>query len=66
VNAESLKQQVEITGQLEFLRFPYHQAIIRNELPLSIGGGIGQSRSFMLLLKKAHVGEVSVPSGPVF
>ncbi|MDH3603442.1 MAG: aspartate--ammonia ligase [Candidatus Tectomicrobia bacterium] len=64
VNAESLKQQLEITGQLDFLRFPYHQAITRNELPLSIGGGIGQSRTFMLLLKKAHLGEVSVSVWP--
>ncbi len=53
-----------ITGQLDFLKFPYHQAIIKNEIPLSIGGGIGQSRTFMLLLKKAHLGEVSVTVWP--
>ncbi len=64
VNAETLKQQLEIAGQLEFLKFPYHQGIINNELPLSIGGGIGQSRTFMLLLKKAHLGEVSVSVWP--
>jgi len=64
VNAESLKQQLEITEQLDFLKYPYHQALIRNELPLSIGGGIGQSRTFMLLLKKAHLGEVSVSVWP--
>ena len=64
VNAETLKKQLEITGQLDFLKFPYHQAIINNELPLSIGGGIGQSRTFMLLLKKAHIGEVSVTVWP--
>ena len=64
VNAESLKQQLEITGQLNFLNYPYHQAIIQNDLPLSIGGGIGQSRTFMLLLKKAHLGEVSVSVWP--
>lgn len=64
VNAETLKQQLEISGQLEFLKFPYHQGIINNELPLSIGGGIGQSRTFMLLLKKAHIGEVSVTVWP--
>ena len=64
VNAESLKKQLEISGQLDFLKFPYHQGIINDDLPLSIGGGIGQSRTFMLLLKKAHIGEVSVTVWP--
>lgn len=64
VNAETLKKQLEITGQLDFLKFPYHQAIINNEIPLSIGGGIGQSRTTMLLLRKAHLGEVSVTVWP--
>lgn len=64
VNAETLKQQLEITGQLDFLKFPYHKAIINDEIPLSIGGGIGQSRTFMLFLKKAHLGEVSVSVWP--
>ena len=64
VTAETLRKQLEMTGQLDFLRFPYHQAIIRNEIPLSIGGGIGQSRTQMLLLKKAHLGEVTVSVWP--
>ena len=64
VNAETLREQLKITGQLDFLELPYHQAIIDNELPLSIGGGIGQSRVIMLLLKKAHIGEVSVTVWP--
>jgi len=64
VNANTLKKQLEISGQLDFLKFPYHQAILNNEIPLSIGGGIGQSRTFMLLLKKAHLGEVSVTVWP--
>ena len=64
VNADTLKKQLEMTDQLDFLEFPYHQAIIKNEIPLSIGGGIGQSRTHMLLLKKAHLGEVSVPVWP--
>ncbi len=64
VNAETLRQQLEITKQLDFLKLPYHQAIINNELPLSIGGGIGQSRTVMLLLRKAHLGEVSVTVWP--
>ncbi|NIN52271.1 MAG: aspartate--ammonia ligase [Nitrososphaeria archaeon] len=64
VNAETLKKQLDITGQLDFLGFPYHQAIMNSEIPLSIGGGIGQSRIYMLLLKKAHLGEVSVTVWP--
>ena len=64
VNAETLKKQLEITGQLDFLKLPYHQGIINNELPLTIGGGIGQSRTYMQLLKKAHLGEVSVTVWP--
>ena len=64
VNAETLKQQLEITGQLDFLKLPYHQAVINDEVPLSIGGGIGQSRTVMLLLRKAHLGEVSVTVWP--
>jgi aspartate--ammonia ligase len=64
VNAETLKKQLELTNQLDFLNFPYHQAIINNEIPLSIGGGIGQSRTFMILLKKAHIGEVSATVWP--
>jgi aspartate--ammonia ligase len=64
VNPETLKQQLEMTGQLDFLKLPYHQAILNNEIPLSIGGGIGQSRTYMYLLKKAHLGEVSVTVWP--
>jgi aspartate--ammonia ligase len=64
VNVETLKKQLEITGQLDFLKLPYHQAIMNDEIPLSIGGGIGQSRTYMLLLKKAHLGEVSVTVWP--
>jgi aspartate--ammonia ligase len=64
VNAETLVKQLEMTGQLDFLKFPYHQGIINNTLPLSIGGGIGQSRTMMTLLRKAHLGEVSVTVWP--
>jgi len=64
VTKETLKKQLELTGQLDFLKLPYHQAILRDEIPLSIGGGIGQSRTCMLLLKKAHLGEVSVTVWP--
>jgi aspartate--ammonia ligase len=64
VNPGSLKMQLELTGQLDFLKFPYHQGIANGTLPLSIGGGIGQSRTYMLLLRKAHLGEVSVTVWP--
>lgn len=64
VNKETLIQQLEISRQMDFLQLPYHQAIINDEIPLSIGGGIGQSRVYMLLLKKAHIGEVSVTVWP--
>lgn len=64
VSAETLKKQLEITNQLDFLKLPYHQAIINNQIPLSIGGGIGQSRTYMQILKKAHLGEVSVTVWP--
>lgn len=64
VNAETLRRQLEMTGQLDFLKMPYHQGVINNDLPLSIGGGIGQSRVYMQLLRKAHLGEVSVTVWP--
>ncbi len=64
VNAETLKKQLEMTGQLDFLELPYHQAILNDQIPLSIGGGIGQSRTYMYLLRKAHLGEVSVTVWP--
>jgi aspartate--ammonia ligase len=64
VNAETLRKQLEMSNLLDNLKFPYHQGIINNVLPLSIGGGIGQSRTLMLLLRKAHLGEVSVTVWP--
>jgi aspartate--ammonia ligase len=64
VTKETLKQQLEITGQQHFLELPYHRAILNDRIPLSIGGGIGQSRTTMLLLRKAHLGEVSVTVWP--
>jgi aspartate--ammonia ligase len=64
VTAETLRRQLELTGQLDFLKLPYHQSILRDEIPMSIGGGIGQSRTAMLLLRKAHLGEVSVSVWP--
>jgi aspartate--ammonia ligase len=64
VDATSLKKQLEMSGQLDWVKLPYHRAIIDNEIPLSIGSGIGQGRTQMLLLKKAHLGEVTVTVWP--
>ena len=64
VDAESLRRQLELTGQLDWLDLPYHRGIVEGTIPLSIGGGIGQSRTQMLLLRKAHLGEVSVTVWP--
>jgi len=64
VNADTLVKQLEMTNQMDFLQQPYHQGIVNGTIPLSVGGGIGQSRVYMLLLKKAHLGEVSVTVWP--
>ena len=64
VNPETLVDQLERTDQMDFLKLPYHKAIMNGDIPLSIGGGIGQSRTTMLILKKAHIGEVSVTVWP--
>jgi len=64
VDAAALRRQLEMAGQLDLLQYPYHQAIVHGRVPLSIGGGIGQSRTQMLLLRKAHIGEVSVSVWP--
>ena len=64
VTKETLKKQLEMSKQLDFMKLPYHQAILNDQIPLSIGGGIGQSRTTMLLLRKAHLGEVSVTVWP--
>jgi aspartate--ammonia ligase len=64
VTKQTLRKQLELSKQLDFLKLPYHQAILNDQIPLSIGGGIGQSRTLMLLLRKAHLGEVSVTVWP--
>ena len=58
VDAEALKSQLAIAGCEDRLELPFHKMLIDSELPFTIGGGIGQSRLCMLLLEKAHVGEV--------
>jgi len=64
VTKETLKIQLKMSGQEDFLNLPYHKAILKDEIPLSIGGGIGQSRTYMYLLRTAHIGEVSVSVWP--
>lgn len=58
VDPETLDRQLRLSGHDERRELPYHKALLNGELPLTIGGGIGQSRLSMLLLGKAHIGEV--------
>lgn len=58
VDKKTLLQQLESSGKEERKKLYFHQRLLNDTLPLSIGGGIGQSRLCMLLLKKAHIGEI--------
>jgi len=58
VSPESLDRQLTIAGCDDRRELPFHKMLLNNELPLTMGGGIGQSRVSMLLLGKAHIGEV--------
>jgi len=58
VDAESLAVQLKLSGQESRASLPFQKALLNNELPLTIGGGIGQSRLCMFFLRKAHIGEV--------
>ena len=58
VDEKSLKEQLEKSGCMDRAKLPYHQMILKKELPLSIGGGIGPSRILMLILEKRHIAEV--------
>lgn len=64
VNQERLLAQLKETNTLDRLTQDYHQAIIRNLLPQTIGGGIGQSRLCLFFLDKAHIGEVQASLWP--
>ncbi|MGI5885431.1 MAG: aspartate--ammonia ligase [Candidatus Spyradocola sp.] len=64
VDAESMLAQLSAAGQMERASLPFHSALIDGRLPLTIGGGIGQSRLCMLLLGKAHIGEVQCALWP--
>lgn len=58
VDEEALKRQVAITGDEDRLEYEWHRALLNGLFPLTIGGGIGQSRLAMFLLRKKHIGEV--------
>ena len=58
VGAESLDRQLTLAGCDDRRALPFHQMLLRDELPLTIGGGIGQSRLCMLMMGCAHIGEV--------
>lgn len=64
VDEVALKKQLELTDTTDRLKLPFHQMLMKGELPYTIGGGIGQSRLCMLLLKKAHIGEVQASQWP--
>ena len=64
VDEKSIVSQLTEANALNRLEFPYHKAVASGELPLTIGGGIGQSRLCMYLLQKAHIGEVQVSLWP--
>ena len=64
VDAETLKRQLAISGCENRATLPFHKALLNNELPLTMGGGIGQSRMCMFFLRKAHIGEVQASSWP--
>ena len=64
VDEKALMSQLETAEALDRVNFPYHKGILDGTLPLTIGGGLGQSRICMLLLGKAHVGEVQVSIWP--
>ena len=64
VDPETMLRQLEIRGCMDRTELPWHKMLLSGELPQSVGGGIGQSRLCMLLLQKAHVGEVQVGLWP--
>jgi aspartate--ammonia ligase, AsnA-type len=64
VSEESLKEQLKIAGAEDREKLPFHKMLLAGQLPYTIGGGIGQSRLCMLLLGKAHVGEVQAAVWP--
>ena len=64
VDAGSLERQLAVRGCPERRELPFHKALLEGKLPLTMGGGIGQSRICMVLLEKAHIGEVQASIWP--
>ncbi|MGL4250879.1 MAG: aspartate--ammonia ligase, partial [Aeromonas sp.] len=64
VDAEALRRQLAITGDEDRLQYDWHQDLLAERMPQTIGGGIGQSRLAMLLLQKEHIGQVQVGVWP--
>lgn len=64
VDKESLLRQLEEAGCQDRVNLPFHQAVIHEEVPFTVGGGIGQSRICMFFLRKAHIGEVQCSLWP--
>lgn len=58
VDEKALRSQLEKAGCMERAELPFQKAVLENQLPFTIGGGIGQSRICMFFLRKAHIGEV--------
>ncbi len=64
VDKESLLRQLKLEGKEDREKLYFHQQLLNDKLPLSIGGGIGQSRLCMVLLHKAHIGEIQASIWP--
>ena len=64
VDKETLLRQLELTGKMDRVNLFFHQQLLNDKLPLSIGGGIGQSRLCLVLLHKAHIGEIQASIWP--
>lgn len=64
VDESTLRAQVKKSGCEDRLKMPFHKQLLNHELPLTMGGGIGQSRICMIMLNKAHIGEVQVAHWP--
>lgn len=64
VDEEALKRQLKLANCVEREQLPFHQMLLNKKLPLTMGGGIGQSRICMALLQKAHIGEVQASVWP--
>ena len=58
VDADSMQKQLIKSNNMDRANLPYQKAILSDEMPLTIGGGIGQSRICMFFLRKAHIGEI--------